>query len=183
MKLTTLSGALLSMALLAGSAPAKVSGPPLTGDAALTQKAIHEVLMYPYYSIFDDVNVQVANGTVHLTGEVTQPIKKSDLGKMIARISGVATVNNDLQVAPLSPFDDQLRRQVARAIYRDPFLSRYGMGTHPPIHILVNNGHVTLEGVVRTESEKEVAGIRANSSMRLGTVMNNLRVEEPVKRN
>ena len=183
MKHKNLFGVMLSLALLAGSAAAKTSAPPLTGDDALTQKAIHEVRMYPYYGVFDDVSVRVENGTVHLTGEVTQPNKKSDIGKMIARVPGVTAVDNSLRVAPLSDFDYQLRRQVAGAIYRDPFLSRYSMGTQPSIHILVDNGHVTLEGVVRTTAEKQVAGMRANSSLSLGMVTNNLRVEQPDKKN
>ncbi len=183
MQLKTIFGAFVCVALLAGSAAAKTSTPPLTGDDALTQKAIHEVRMYPYYNIFDDVNVRVENSTVHLTGEVTQPIKKYDLGKMIAGIPGVNAVDNDLRVAPLSSFDSQIRRQVAGAIYRDPFLARYSMGVQRPIHIIVESGHVTLEGVVHTEAEKEVAGIRANGAMSLGKVTNNLRVEEPAKTN
>ena len=162
---------------------AKTSGPPLTGDAALAQKVAHEIRSYPYYTLWDDVNFQINDGTVHLSGEVSQPYKKSALGSIIAHVSGVTTVDNELKVAPLSPFDDRIRLQVARAIFRDPSLSRYRLQAVPPIHIIVDSGHVTLTGVVNTEMEKEIAGIRANSSMSFGMVTNNLRVEQPVKQN
>jgi hyperosmotically inducible protein len=174
---------LFAATLFASVAVAKTSGPPLTGDEAIAQKVAHEIRSYPYYTIWDDVNFQINDGTVHLLGEVSQPYKKSALGSMIAHVSGVTTVDNELKVAPLSTFDDRIRLQVARAIFRDPSLSRYSLQAVPPIHIIVDNGHVTLTGVVNTEMEKEIAGIRANSSMSFGTVTNNLRVEQPVKQN
>jgi hyperosmotically inducible protein len=104
------------------------------------------------------------------------------LQKIVGGIPGVKSVTNDLQVLPLSNVDDRLRVQVARAIYRDSVLSRYGMQALPPIHIIVDNGHVTLEGVVSTEMEKNVAGIRAGGAgLSFGQVVNNLRVETPSK--
>jgi osmotically-inducible protein OsmY len=174
---------LLAAALATGAAMAKTTAPELTGDAAIAQKAAHEVRSYAYYSLFDDVKIQVNNGTVQLTGEVTQPWKKDTLGKLIRNINGVTSVDNELKVAPLSAFDDSIRLQVARAIFRDPTMSMYAIQPVPPIHILVDNGHVTLEGVVRTPMEKEIAGIRANSAMSFGMVTNNLRVEQPAKQN
>jgi osmotically-inducible protein OsmY len=163
---------------------AKVNAPALTGDDAIAQKVLHEIRMYPYYTIWDDVDFRVDNGTVHLVGAVSQPWKKSALGKSIAGVPGVVTLDNELKVLPLSPFDDRLRTQIARAIYRDPVLSRYSVQAVPPIHIIVDNGHVTLTGVVNTEMEKDVAGIRASSSMSFGAVTNDLRVEQPApKRN
>ncbi len=176
--------AALSTALAVTQASAKMSAPPLTGDDAIAQKVIHEIRTYPYYSIWDDVSFQVQNGTVHLIGEVTQPWKKSALGKSVAGIPGVAVLDNELKVAPLSTFDDRLRTEVARAIYRDPVLSRYAIGAFPPIHIIVDSGRVTLTGVVNTELEKQVAGVRASSSLSFGAVTNNLQVEQPApKRN
>ena len=170
---------MLAAVLMTGAAIAKNSPPPLTGDDAITRKVAHQILTYPYYTLWDNVDFQLNDGTVHLFGEVTQPWKKSALGSMIAEVQGVTTVDNELKVAPLSTFDDRIRLQVARSIYRDPVLSRYRLQAVPPIHIIVDSGHVTLEGVVNTEMEKEVAGIRANSSMSFGTVTNNLRVEQP----
>lgn len=165
--------------LAAGTAAAKTNTPPLTGEDLIARNVVHQILTYPYYTLFDEVDFRLDNGTVHLFGEVTQPWKKSALESSIAKVSGVTAVDNELKVAPLSSFDDRIRMQVARSIYRDPALSRYGLQAVPPIHIIVDNGHVTLDGVVNTEMEKEIAGIRANSSMSFGTVTNNLRVEQP----
>jgi osmotically-inducible protein OsmY len=91
----------------------------------------------------------------------------------------VVSLDDALKVLPLSPFDDQIRGQIARAIYRDPVLSRYSVQVVPPIHIIVDNGHVTLTGVVNTDLEKQVAGVRANSNLSFGPVTNDLRVEQP----
>jgi hyperosmotically inducible protein len=95
-------------------------------------------------------------------------------------VPGVTSLSNELKVLPLSPMDDRLRQQVARAIYRDPVLSGYSLQPVPPIHIVVNNGHVTLEGVVRTDMEKNVAGLRAaDAGLGFGQITNNLHVENP----
>jgi len=111
---------------------------------------------------------------------VTEPWKKSDLGKSVQKLPGVASVTNELEVLPLSPMDNQLRFRIARAIYRDPSLSRYTTQAVPPIHVIVDNGHVTLEGVVNNDMEKQVAGIRAaTAGLSFGPVTNNLRVEHP----
>jgi hyperosmotically inducible protein len=182
MKLKALRNTVFAAALLTGIAGARTTAPPLTGDAAVAQKVAHEIRMYPYYSIWDDVNFQVDNGTVHVLGEVTRPNKKSDLGNIIARVPGVTTVDNELKVAALSPFDDQIRLQVARALFRDPTLSKYGTQPLPPIHIIVDKGHVTLEGVVQTQMEKQIAGMRANTGLSFGMATNNLRVEQPAAR-
>jgi hyperosmotically inducible protein len=175
--------AALAATLIVGSAWAKNSAPPLTGDAAIAQKVAHEIRNYPYYTIWDNVNFQVSDGAVHLSGEVSQPWKKTALGGIIGHVNGVTTLDNELKVAPLSPFDDRIRMQVARAIYREPSLSRYALQAVPPIHIIVDNGHVALEGVVSTEMEKNIAGVRANSIMSFGQVTNNLQVEQPAKQN
>jgi hyperosmotically inducible protein len=175
--------AAFSATLFVATGMAKVSAPALTGDDAIAQKVMHELRSYPYYTIFDDVNFRVDNGTVQLLGEVTQPWKKSALAKSIGGIPGVV-LDDELKVLPLSPFDDRIRAQVARAIYRDPVLSRYSIQVVPPIHIIVDNGHVTLTGVVNTELEKQVAGVRANSNLSFGPVTNELHVEQPApKRN
>lgn len=171
-----LMGAIVSLGIAAANTPA-----PAT-DQTILQKAVHEVRMYPRYTIYDDINVRVQNGNVDLIGEVSQPFKKTDLQRIMERIPGVTSVTNELKVLPLSPFDDRLRAQVTRLIYRDPALSRYGMGALPSIHIIVDNGHVTLEGVVSTEMDREIAGLRANSSLSFGTVVNHLRVENPGKK-
>lgn len=178
MKVTNIA-IILGAVILAGSSYAKTAPPVLTGDEAIAKKVTHEIRMYPYYSIWDDVRVKVDNGKVELLGDVSRPPKKSDMGRLAARVPGVTAVDNELNVAPLSPFDDQLRRQVARAIFRDPVLSQYATEPIPSIHIIVANGHVRLEGIVRTHSEKNVAGIRASSNLSFGSVTNNLQVEQP----
>jgi len=170
--------AAFSAALAAAKAPVQTS----YTDPELASKVTHEIRMYSWYSIWDNINVRVTNGNVDLLGEVSQPYKKADLQRIVDRIPGVNSVTNDLKVLPLSPMDDQLRIQVARALYRDSVLSRYAIQPVPPIHIIVDNGHVTLEGVVSTEMDKNVAGMRANGAgLSFGQVVNNLRVETPVK--
>ncbi|PWT96801.1 MAG: transport-associated protein [Terriglobia bacterium] len=159
----------------AGTAPQAVAP---QSDEALARQVRHEIVMYSQYTIWDNINFRVDNGNVELSGAVSQPYKKSDLGKIIQKVPGVTSVTNRLEVLPLSPMDDRLRLQVARAIFRDPALSRYGIQAVPPIHIIVDNGHVTLEGVVNNNLEKQVAGMRASSAgLSFGAVTNNLRVE------
>lgn len=176
---------MLAAALVLGTgiagATSKDNG-PFTDDQ-VAKKVTHEIRMYPRYTIWDNINIKVHEGNVELLGQVSQPYKKADLTRLAQQVPGVASVNNELQVLPLSNFDDQLRIRVARAIFRDPVLSRYGMQPVPPIHIIVDNGHVTLEGVVNSEMEKNVAGIRAGSAgLSFGQVINNLRVENPAKK-
>ena len=167
----------------AGSALASTGPPVNDNDAQITQKIVHEIRMYPWYTIFDNVNITVRDGEVDLTGQVSQPFKKPDMGRLAQHVAGVHSVTNEIQVLPTSLFDDRLRLQVARSIYRDPALSRYAIQAIPPIHIIVDNGHVTLDGVVNTEMEKTIAGLRASQAgLSFGPVVNNLRVENPGKK-
>jgi hyperosmotically inducible periplasmic protein len=113
---------------------------------------------------------------------VTRPTLKSDAENVTKRIEGVKQVNNQIEVLPLSPMDDQIRMAEFRAIYGDPSLStRYGFRAIPPIHIIVKNGHVTLEGVVANEGDKNLINVRANSVPNVFSVTNNLRVESAGK--
>ena len=171
------SAAMLALAGLAGaSTPA--AGP--NTDAAIAAKAIHEIRMYSRYTIWDNVNLQVNCGSIALTGQVSQPFKKQDLQRIVQSVPGVTSVTNQLEVLPLSPFDNSIRMRVARAIYSSPSFTRYGMQANPPIHIIVNNGHVSLEGVVANEFDKNLAGMRASEAgLSFGQVRNNLRVENP----
>ena len=174
---------LASLIITAGTVMAANTNPNgVYTDTQIGDKITHEVRMYPRYTIWDNVAVRVREGDVELTGQVSQPFKKADLGRLAQRVPGVRSVTNRLEVLPTSFFDDRLRLQIARAIYRDPVLSRYAIQAVPPIHIIVDNGHVTLEGVVSTDMEKNVAGIRAGQAgLSLGQVTNNLRVENPSK--
>jgi osmotically-inducible protein OsmY len=117
---------------------------------------------------------------VELNGAVTQATKKKDLARLVERIPGVTGVSNEIKVLSNSPMDVRLRREVARAIFGDPSLSRYGAGALPAIHIIVDNGHVTLSGVVENDGDKNLAGIRARGAgLSFGDIVNNLEVEQP----
>ncbi len=109
---------------------------------------------------------------------MVRPVLKSDAANAVKHIEGVEAVENDIEVLPLSPFDNQIRRDELRAIYGFPALQRYGLGTMPSIHVIVKNGHVTLEGVVSDEGDKDVANIRAHGVPNVFSVTNNLRVEK-----
>jgi hyperosmotically inducible protein len=175
---------LMAAALVAGAASASTKGSANLpqSDSDIATNVRHAVTMYPYYSIWDDLSFRVADGNVSLTGEVNQPFKKQDIERLVQRVPGVASVTNDIKVLPLSSMDDRLRVQVARAIYRDPVLSGYAMGAVPAIHIIVENGHVTLTGMVNSDMEKQIAGMRAASGLSFGPVTNNLVVEHPAKK-
>jgi hyperosmotically inducible periplasmic protein len=138
----------------------------------------HELVMLPYYGVFDNLAYKVEGYTVTLLGQVTRPTLKSDAENVVKKIEGVEKVKNEIEVLPLSPADDGIRRAVYRAIYGDTVLNRYALQAVPPIHIIVKNGNVTLEGVVATETDKNVAGIRANGVSGVFSVTNNLRVEK-----
>lgn len=181
MKRQILGTFLMASALVAtaGAAGKENTAGPRT-DADVVKSVRHEILMYPNYTLWDDISFKVQNGSVELLGAVNQPYKKSDLQRIVQHVPGVAAVTNEIKVLPLSPMDDRLRLQVARAIYRDPTLSRYAMGAVPAIHIIVDNGHVTLTGAVNSNMEKEIAGIRASGAgLGFGPVVNNISVDNP----
>ena len=143
----------------------------------ITREVRHELVMLPYYGVFDNLAYRVDGNTVTLLGQVTRPTLKSDAEHVVKDIEGVEKVNNQIEVLPLSPMDDRIRMAAYRAIYSAPGLDRYGMQAVPPIHIIVSNGKVTLEGVVATEADKNMANIRANGVSGVFSVTNNLRVE------
>ncbi len=161
-------------ASLAQAAPDKQAS---HGDDGITREVRHELVMLPWYSVFDNLAYQVDGNTVTLLGQVTTPSLKSDAESAVKRIAGVARVENQIEVLPNSPFDDRLRRAVFRAIYGDTALSRYAFGAVPPIHIIVKNGHVWLEGVVADEMDKNLAGMRARGVPNTFEVKNDLQVE------
>lgn len=172
-----MAGALLAVA--AGAATKDRFVGPQT-DADIARNVRHEILMYPRYTLWDDISFRVDNGSVEILGAVSQPYKKQDIQRLVQRVPGVGSVTNELKVLPVSFQDDRLRLQVARAIYRDPVLSRYALGAVPSIHIIVENGHVTLTGAVNNALEKQVAGMRASTAgLSFGTVENRLAVDNP----
>ncbi len=134
----------------------------------------HQLVMLPWYSVFDNLAYQVEGDKVTLYGQVTRPTLKSDAEAAVKSIEGISTVVNNIEVLPLSPMDDQLRRALYRAIYGETGLSRYSVQAVPSIHIIVKNGNVTLEGAVDSEADKNLAGIRANQVPNVFSVKNNL---------
>ena len=177
MKKSILAFSAFSFLLLSFPALAqKDSQPPAQFTKRVTKEVRHQILMLPYYSEFDAIGFKVQGYTVTLLGKVTRPSLKNDAENAIKKIEGVEKVNNQIEVLPLSPMDDRLRARLFRAIYGYPSLQRYGVGSNRPIHIIVDRGHVTLEGVVDSQGDKNVAGIRANSVPGIFSVKNNLAV-------
>lgn len=143
-------------------------------DQELSKKIRHELVMLPYYNIFDNLAYRIDGNTVTLLGQVTDPVLKKDAGRVVQRVEGVGQVVNNIEVLPLSSFDNQIRRAEYRTIFGYASMYRYAMGANPSIHIIVDNGHVTLEGVVSSQMDKNIAGIRANSVPGVFSVTNNL---------
>jgi len=150
-----------------------------SGSERIMKEVHHELVLLPYYGVFDNLAYRVSqDGTVTLIGQVARPTLKSDAENVVKRIEGVERVDNQIQVLPTSPMDDQIRLATYRAIYGNSVLSPYGLRAVPPIHIIVNQGHLTLEGVVAKQMDKQVAEIQAKSVPNVFSVTNNLRVEE-----
>jgi hyperosmotically inducible periplasmic protein len=191
MRRFALNGGVLALAAFLVVVPLEAQKAKEKGGAAVTSGAgaqdrivrevRHELVMLPYYGVFDNLSYRVDGGNVTLMGQVTRPTLKSDAGNVVKRIEGVERVDNQIQVLPLSPMDDSLRVAEYRAIYGHPGLDRYAMQAVPPIHIIMENGKVTLEGVVATQADKDMAGIRANGVSGVFSVVNNLRVEAEKK--
>jgi len=136
----------------------------------------HELVMLPYYSLFDDLEYSVNGDTVTLLGSVTNPTLKKDAENVVKRIEGVNKVNNQIKVLPPSPMDDRIRQEVARAFSRQGGLYRYFMGAVPSIHIIVDSGHVTLKGVVDNEADDTQAKLAANQVPGVFSVKDELQV-------
>ena len=164
--------------VLAMSAPAWAASE--RKDLQVAHDVSRQVLTYPQFSIFDSVHMQVDEGIVTLTGKVTMPYKKNDIEKRVARIEGVHQVVNKITVLPVSSFDDELRFRIARAIYGNSNFWNYGSMANPPIHVIVDNGHVTLDGVVNSNTDRMLARSIA-SSFGAFSVTNNLKTDAEVE--
>lgn len=145
-------------------------------DARLGEEIARQINGYTRFTIFDDVNANIENGLVTLTGKVTMPFKKHDIGKRVAGIDGVREVLNRIDVLPVSQYDEELRYKVARAIYRNPSFWHYASMANPPIHIIVEHGRVTLTGVVGSDVERALARSLATGWGEL-SVTNQLRTD------
>lgn len=172
----TLGGALL----LAVSAPGAVSVTQSKSSLTEVEKDVrHELVMLPWFGVFDNFEFQVTDGGKHviLMGQVTRPTLRSSAENVVKKIEGVERVTNNIEVLPVSPMDDRMRAVLYRSIFGFSNLGRYAWGPNPDIHIIVKNGHVTLEGVVANETDKNLAGIRANGVSGVFSVTNDLRVD------
>jgi hyperosmotically inducible protein len=170
--------ALLAVTLGVGSLPVASTAQEPKAQQNIIKEVRHQLVLLPYYSVFDNLSFRLDGSKVVLMGQVVRPTLKSDAGAAVKGIEGVSSVQNDIEVLPNSPMDDQLRRAVYRAIYSEPGLSRYALSAVPSIHIIVKNGNVSLEGVADNETDKNLAGIRANGVPNVFSVKNNLVVSK-----
>ena len=135
--------------------------PKAENDAALARQVIERIRKYDRYSVYDSIDGRVNKGVVGLTGAVSAPEKLTDILERVAKVRGVQAIDSKIEVLPNSQSDDRLRRAIVTAIYSDPAFENYSM-VDPPIHVIVNNGHVTLVGYVRAQLEV----IKAESAAR-----------------
>jgi hyperosmotically inducible protein len=152
------------------------SEPSAKSQERIAKEVRHELLMLPYYGVFDNIAFRVDGYNVTLLGQVTRPSLKSDAENAVKHVEGVEKLDNQIEVLPTSPMDDRLRLALFHAIYGDPALEKYALGVQKPIRIIVKNGHVTLEGFVDNEGDKNIAGIRANGVPGIFSMTNNLQV-------
>lgn len=148
-------------------------------DVRLADEVSRQVMRYAQFTIFDDVNAEIEHGVVTLTGKVTMPYKKNDIGRRVASIDGVRELHNNIDVLPTSGFDDDLRYRIARAIYGNPSFWNYAAMANPPIHIIVERGRVTLTGVVNSNVDRMLARSLATGFGEL-SVTNQLRTDAEV---
>jgi len=149
----------------------------LTGPDRLAKEVRHELVMLPYYGVFDNLAYKINGANVTLYGQVVDPTLKSSAEKVVKDIEGVESVTNNIEVLPVSPNDNLIRRAVYRALYFNPTLERYAWGAVPALHIIVKNGNVTLIGTVASKMDKDIAGIQANTVPGVFSVTNDLTVE------
>jgi len=158
------------------AAPTQRDQPSARSQQRIQKEVRHELLMLPWFGVFDNIAYKVEGYNVTLYGQVVRPSLKSDAENVVEHIEGVENVDNKIEVLPPSPMDDRLRIQLFHAIYGYEPLQKYALGVQKPMRIIVKNGHVTLEGVVDTEADKNAAGIRANGVPGIFSVTNNLQV-------
>jgi hyperosmotically inducible periplasmic protein len=167
---------LVAVGAAGASAQSRAARDQANYDAWLTRQVRHSLAMLPWYGVFDNLEYRVQGNEVMLYGQVVRPITKSDAAGTVKRLEGVARVVNNIQVLPLSRMDDQIRLAEYRAIFSEPSLTRYAMGTIPSIHIIVDSGHVTLEGIVDNGTDRSLATLRAQGVPDVFSVTNNLHV-------
>ena len=179
MKLRPLLVTCVLLALASAAWGRQAAAPSEAATARITKEVRHELVMLPYLDVFDNLAYKVDGYNVTLMGQVTTPTLKSDAENVVKRIEGVEHVDNQIEVLPLSPNDDRIRRALYRAIYNYPPMQKYAMGVQKPIRIIVKNGNATLEGVLDNQSDKNIANIRARAVPGVFSVTNNLQVVKP----
>jgi hyperosmotically inducible periplasmic protein len=170
------SGLLFATLCSAQETNAQRDQPSAKSQERITKEVRHELLMLPWFGVFDNIAYKVDGYNVTLLGQVVRPSLKSDAENAVKHIEGVEHVDNEIEALPPSPMDDGLRRRLFRAIYGYPALEKYALGVQKPIRIIVKSGRVTLEGVVDNDADKNLAGLRANGVSGIFSVTNNLRV-------
>lgn len=164
----------LALVVLAGSVVGASAAPPR--QQGTMNKVRKELVKLPYYGVFDNLEYKVEGDTVTLYGQVRRPTTRRDAERRVARIEGVERVVNNIEVLPVSGFDDQIRARTYRAVFRSGSLYRYSLGANPSVHIIVKNGHVTLEGVVSNQMDSQLAYMAARGVSGVFSVTNNLKV-------
>jgi hyperosmotically inducible protein len=179
LRLPVVFAALVVLVTLSAAQGAQREQPSAKSEQRIIKEVRHELLMLPYFGVFDNIAFKVEGYNVTLLGQVVRPSLKSDAENAVKHIEGVEKIDNQIEILPPSPMDDRIRVRLFRAIYQYPALQKYELGVQKPIRIIVKNGHVTLEGVVDNESDKNLAGIRANGVSGTFSVTNNLQVVKP----
>ena len=169
---------LLFPCMIVLAASTLLAGLPPKSATSVERQVRHELIMLPYYGIFDNLVFQVEGNRVILSGQVTSRTLKSDAEDAVKTIEGVGSVENRIEVLPFSPNDERIRRAAYRAVFAMAPLQRYQMSAVPSIHIVVRNGNITLEGVANNEAERNMAEIGAKGAHGALGVRNNLRIEK-----
>jgi osmotically-inducible protein OsmY len=178
-RLLIVFASLFALVTLGAAQDAQREQPSPKSQERIVKEVRHELLMLPYFGVFDYIAFKVDGYNVTLLGSVVRPTTKSDAENSVKHIEGVDKVDNQIEVLPPSPGDDRIRQRLFRAIYQYSALEKYELGTQKPIRIIVKNGRVTLEGVVDNDADKNLAGIRANGVSGTFSVTNNLQVVKP----
>src|SRR5260370_5175748 len=176
-RLLLLFASLFAVVTIGAAQDAQRDQPSAKSQERITKEVRHELLMLPYFGVFDYIAYKVDGYTVTLLGQVVRPTLKSDAENVVKHIEGGEKVDNQIEVLPVSPMDDGLRLRLYREIYGYPALETYALALQKPIRIIVKNGHVTLEGVVDSEADKNLPALRANRLPALFSLPNNLRLE------
>jgi hyperosmotically inducible protein len=171
---------LLGALLLLSVGPAVAFGQPERRDHEIFKDVASQIERYPRFTVFDNVEIGVDSGAVTLVGRVTMGFKIKEIERLVSRVDGVVSVRNEIKALPASVFDDNLRYRAARAIYRHPGFWPYAAMAQPPIHIVVENGQITLTGVVHSNVERMMAQSIV-SSIGGFSVTNKLRTDAEVR--